>query len=82
MFQKKMLFTDYLNCKNADTKFVIHMYIATMMYIKSLLGLIVIYMYISIDADVPACINCLHLCKYEDMYTDNLTLKYTCSRRN
>ena len=29
-------------------------------------------MYISIDADVPACINCLHLCEYEDMYTDIL----------
>ena len=66
MFQKKMLFTDYLNCKNADTKFVIHMYIATMPI------RVVICMYISIDADVPACINCLHLCEYEDKYTDIL----------
>ena len=29
---------------------------------------VVIYMYISIYADVPACINCLHLCKYEDTH--------------
>lgn len=33
---------------------------------------VVIYMYISIDADVPACIKCLYLCEYEDMHTDIL----------
>ena len=38
-------------------------------------------MYISIDADVPACINCLHLCKYEDTHVC-VTLKYTYSRGN